>query len=89
MSVAVISLGGKQFTVSPGKIIRVSRLTKAVDEVFEVADLLTGKKVEAQIVEQLKGDKITVLKFKNKARYLRRIGFRPLLTKVKINKIAE
>lgn len=89
MSVAVISLGGKQFTVQPGKIICVARLAQQPEQVFELADLLTGKKVEAQIIEHLRGKKITVVKFKNKTRYLRRQGFRPLLTKVKINKIAE
>lgn len=87
MSVGVISLGGKQYTVSPGKIIRVAHLDRPVDQLFELSDLLNGKKVEAQIVDQLKGEKITVVKFKNKTRYLRRQGFRPLITRVKINSI--
>lgn len=88
MSVAVISLGGKQYTVEPGKIIDVQRLSHEPGQTFEVADLLNGKTVEAKVVDQFKGDKLRVIKFKNKTRYTRTIGHRPQLTKVEITKIS-
>jgi large subunit ribosomal protein L21 len=88
MSVAVISLGGKQYTVTPGKIIDVPHLAKEVGETFEVADLLGGQKVSAKVVAHHKGDKLRVVKFKNKTRYTRTIGHRSNLTQVAIDTIA-
>lgn len=84
MSVAVISLGGKQFTVEPGKIIDVPRLAKEAGDKIETVDLLTGKPVMARVVEQFKGPKLRIVKFKNKTRYTRTIGYRSQLTKVEI-----
>lgn len=88
MSVAVISLGGKQYTVEPGKIIDVQRLSHEPGDTFTVTDLLNGKTVEAKVVDQHKGDKLRVVKFKNKIRYTRTIGHRTHLTKVEITKIS-
>lgn len=88
MSVAVISLGGKQFTVEPGKIIDVQRLDQEPGDSLELVDMLHGKKVEAKVIKQFKGEKIRVIKFKNKTRYTRTIGHRTHLTKVEITKIA-
>lgn len=51
--------------------------------------LVKGAKVEAQIVDQVKGKKIRVATFKAKSRYRRVKGFRPLLTRVKILSIIE
>ncbi len=87
MAVAVISLGGKQFTVTPGKIIDVPHLNHEAGHTFETADLLTGKMVAAKVVDQVKADKIRVVKFKNKTRYTRTIGQRTKLTKVEITEI--
>ncbi len=44
-------------------------------------------KVKAKVLEQKKGEKIRVAKFKSKVRYRRVMGFRSLLTKIKIEKI--
>ena len=49
---------------------------------------LKGKKVTAKVLEQGKGKKIYVIKFKSKVRYRRRKGHRQLFTKVKIEKIS-
>lgn len=87
MSVAVISLGGKQFTVEPGKIICVSRLSREAGEAFELTDLLSGKTVQAKVLDHELGDKLRVVKFKNKTRYTRTKGYRSHLTKVEIVKI--
>ncbi len=47
-----------------------------------------GKKVEGKIVEQGRDKKISVIKYKNKTRYLRNKGHRQNFTKVEISKIA-
>ena len=88
MSVAVITLAGKQFTVEPGKIIDVPHLAKEAGDSIELVDMLSGKAVTAKVVDQFKGKKIRIVKFKNKTRYTRTIGYRSQLTKVEIDKIA-
>lgn len=49
--------------------------------------LVKEAKVEAEILEQTKGPKVKVIKFKRKIRYHRKKGHRQSLTKVKIIKI--
>ena len=88
MSVAVVNLGGKQFTVTPGKIIDVPHVDKSVGDTVELSDMLGGGKVSATVLEQAKGDKLRVVKFKNKTRYIRTIGHRSLITRLKIDSIA-
>ncbi len=48
---------------------------------------LDGTTVSANVLEQGKGDKIRVVKYKRKVRYRRAIGHRQLFTKVKIGAI--
>lgn len=48
-----------------------------------------GVKVEAEIIEQGKGPKVRIIKFKPKVRYRRKTGHRQPLTKVKILKIVD
>src|SRR5689334_14381404 len=102
MNYAVIKSGGKQYRVSEGDLIEVDRLTEEKGKIYFEDVLLVvsdgnikvgkpnlqGEKIEAEIVEHFKGDKIRVAKFKSKVRYRRVNGFRPSLSKVKIGKIA-
>ena len=46
-----------------------------------------GAKVEAEILDQGRGDKVMIIKYKRKIRYHRRKGHRQDFTKVKIVKI--
>ncbi|MBN1915601.1 50S ribosomal protein L21 [Candidatus Dojkabacteria bacterium] len=46
-----------------------------------------GEVVEAEILEQTKGEKVTTRTYKAKARTRRVVGNRALLTKIKITKI--
>lgn len=87
MSVAVINLGGKQFTVEPGKIIDVPHLDQKPESILALTDLLAGKTVEAKVLSHGKGDKLRVVKFKNKTRYTRTIGHRDHLTRVEITAV--
>ncbi|GLB68838.1 50S ribosomal protein L21 [Arthrobacter mangrovi] len=58
------------------------------DKVTSAADELAKVKVTAEIVENLRGPKIVIQKFKNKTGYKKRQGFRSELTKVKVTSIA-
>ena len=102
MKYAVIKTGGKQYKVSEGDIIEVDRLNKEVgkisfDEVLLYVDenaVKIGKptlleKVEGMLLENTKGEKIRVSKYKSKVRYRRTTGFRASLSKVKIEKVGN
>ncbi|MEK7164385.1 MAG: 50S ribosomal protein L21 [Patescibacteria group bacterium] len=49
--------------------------------------LVAGAKVEATVLEQGRADKITVVKFKPKVRYRRKLGHRQPFTAIQIDKI--
>lgn len=51
------------------------------------APYLTGVKVNAEILEQGRGKKIFVIKYKPKVRYRRKRGHRQWFTKVKVGEI--
>jgi len=102
--IAVIELGGNQFTVKEGDIIDVKKLSLEVGEKSSTQALLisdeAGKetkvgtptvkdsKIEFKVIEQFKGEKVRVFKMKSKKRYSKNVGFRPHLTKIEITKIA-
>ncbi len=101
MKYAVIKTGGKQYKVSEGDILEVDRLNVkeglvtfdnvlllVTDENAEIGKpLVLGAKVKAKLLEQKRGEKIRVAKFKSKVRYRRVSGFRAELSKVQIEKI--
>lgn len=98
---AVIRSGGKQYKVSEGDVIEVQNLkTKEPKFLFEEVLLLvdgedikvgnptvSGVKVTAKVLENKKGEKVRVAKFKSKVRYRRVTGFRQILTRIEIEKI--
>lgn len=102
MKYAVLKSGGKQYKVKEGDTIIVDKVNsdKNKEVAFENVLLLvsdsgvklgnptvSGLEVKGKIVEDFKGEKVRVAKFKSKVRYRRVIGFRPMLSKVKIEKI--
>jgi large subunit ribosomal protein L21 len=51
---------------------------------------LKGVKIQAKVIdEEVKGKKITVMKYKAKSRYRKKTGFRPKYTRVLIQKISS
>jgi large subunit ribosomal protein L21 len=99
---AVVRTGGKQHKVAEGDIITVERLSGEVgsevvlDQVLAVSDdgaLNLDRKslgevvVKATIVEQFKGDKVLVFKYKKRKGYARTKGHRQALTKLEIEAI--
>jgi large subunit ribosomal protein L21 len=100
MSYAIIRIKGKQYKVSQGDEILVDKTEEKApkcDVLLVVGDkevkigkpLVSDAKVILKIVEQVKGKKISVQKFKAKSRYRRKIGFRPQLTKMLVEKITS
>lgn len=102
MDYAIIKTGGKQYKVKESDVIEVDKLPIEKDsmvtfdqvllrvsenEVKVGTPTLSDVRVKAKVLEQKKGKKIRVAKFKAKVRYHRVMGFRPLLTRVQIEKI--
>ena len=102
MKYAIVKIGGSQFKLNEGDEISVEKIAgkkgdKVVfKEVLLLVDekkikigqpLVKGETVQAQILEQYRGEKIRVATFKAKSRYRRVKGHRKYLTKIKIEKI--
>ena len=99
---AVVKTGGKQYlvkegmtitvdqlTVEKGKKVKLETLLKFDEEgkAFELGQPILEEKVSAEVVDNVKGDKIRIAKFKAKSRYRKVRGFRARLTKLKIIKV--
>ncbi len=97
---AIIATGGKQYKVSEGDIIQVEKLdaeagnTVTFDQVIAVSDgtLKVGEDVakatvSATVMEQGRGRKVIVYKYKRKTGYHKKNGHRQAYTQVKIDKI--
>ena len=97
---AIIATGGKQYKVSEGDVIKVEKLdaeagnTVTFDHVVAVSDesLKVGEAdanatVSATVMEQGRGKKVIVYKYKRKTGYHKKNGHRQAYTKVKIDKI--
>lgn len=96
---AVIRLKGQQFKVSEGDEILVGKLGSGKPEadVLLVADggkvkvgkpMVRGAKVKLKVLEsEEKGKKLYVQKYKAKSRYRRKYGFRPVYTRLLVEKI--
>lgn len=99
---AVIRTGGKQYLVSPGDKIKVEKLEGKQGSEINFTDVLLlekDKKVEigkpiikdarvvAKILEQGKGKKIIIFKYKAKKRYKKKAGHRQPFTEIEIKEI--
>ena len=100
---AVIVTGGKQYTVAEGDVLYIEKLeakaeaTVTFEQVLAVLDgenskigapVVEGAAVEAKVVKNGKGKKITVFKYKAKKNEKKKMGHRQPYTKVEITKIA-
>jgi len=103
MSFAIVETGGKQHKITEGDVFTVEKLKDhkegdavVFNKVLLVDDgkatkvgapYLDGTTVEVELLEEGKGKKIIVQKFKSKSRYKRRLGHRQTYSKVKATKI--
>lgn len=100
---AVFSLSGFQYRAEEGTVLEVpfqnakagSKIT--IEDILLIGNgdnsvvgtpLITGAKIEAEVIEQGKSDKVVVFKMKRRTKYRRTRGHRQDFTKVKINKIS-
>ena len=94
--------GGKQFKVQQGDVLHVEKLAAEAGETVEVSKVLAlgkddglalgkpyveGAKVILKIMEQGRGDKILVFKYKPKKKYRKIRGHRQPFSKVVVDEI--
>lgn len=98
---AVIKTGGKQYKVAEGDTVVVEKLDEeggkpvSFSQVLAVGGdrsvignpLVPNAQVKGKILQNFKGDKIRIVKFRPKSKYLRQTGHRQKFTKVLIEKI--
>ncbi len=99
--VAVIKTGGKQYIVAEGDVLKVEKIAGEVGEKVSFDDVLLvddGSKIQlgtptlkspvtAEVVEQGRAQKVTVIRYRAKSRYFKKNGHRQPFTKVKITGI--
>ncbi len=102
---AVIEDSGSQFKVSEGDVIRVDlrdlpedQTSIEFDRVLMVggegepkvgAPVVEGAKVSADVLTEVRGNKVTIIKFRRRKNYRRKKGHRQKFLRVKITGIAS
>ncbi len=99
---AIIRSGGKQYRAEVGATIDVDRLPQQVGESIEISDVLLivdgdetrigqpqvdGASVSATVVDQFRGKKIIVYKYRQRTNYRRKQGHRQHYTRLRIEDI--
>ena len=99
---AIVKAGGRQEKVTVGETITVDRIDAAagasvsfpallvVDGANVTTDpkVLSSVKVTGEVIDEVKGPKIDILRYKNKTGHRHRQGFRAQHTRVKITAIS-
>ncbi|HEX68063.1 MAG TPA: 50S ribosomal protein L21 [bacterium] len=101
---AIIKTGGKEYLVEEGEIIEVERLSKQpgekviFEEVLAVGEkgkmdfgnpLVKGAKVEAEVLEEIKGEKKIAFKYRPKTNWHWKKGHRQIYTRIRITRILD
>ena len=99
---AVIEAGGKQHKVELGQVLEVDLMQEesGADHAFENVMLyvdgdevqigqpyIENAKVVAEIVEEVKGEKVSILRFRRRKNSMRKVGHRQRYTQIKIKEI--
>ena len=96
---AIVTIAGQQFKVKQNDELFVHRLSGNAGDKVEFLNVLmvsnggnitvgsNAKKVQAEIVDHLKGDKVIIFKKNRRKGYQKKNGHRQSLTKIKINEI--
>ena len=99
---AIVASGGRQYRVEPGQRLDVEKLPAeagteiTLDQVLLIGDgetitvgqpTVSGARVLADVVGEVKGRKIIVFKYKNKVRYRRKTGHRQRYLRLQIKEI--
>jgi large subunit ribosomal protein L21 len=99
---AIIETGGKQYPVSPGEEVRVEKIEGEIGSAVEFKKVLAispdeggflagadaqSATVTGTIIDQARGKKIIIYKFKRRKMYRRKNGHRQDYTQIKIEGI--
>ncbi|PJF33632.1 MAG: 50S ribosomal protein L21 [Phototrophicales bacterium] len=99
---AIIRSGGKQYRAEVGSTLDVDKLPNEVGDSIEISDVLLvgdedntvigqplveGASVKATVVEQFRGKKILVYKYRQRTNYRRKQGHRQYYTRLQIDEI--
>ena len=98
---AIVKTGGKQYKVAPGDKLNVEKLDAEVGSEVELTAIciVDGDKVEADpakaaatkvtatVIEQFRGEKQLVFKFKKRKNYKKMRGHRQYLTRIQVESI--
>lgn len=99
---AIVESGGRQYRAEAGHSFSVEKLDHEVGTQIELNNVLliangdtisvgqphvVGATVKATVVEQYRGKKIFVWKYKPKNRYRRRMGHRQSYTRLRIDEL--
>mgnify|MGYP000718641422 CR=1 FL=1 len=100
MVYAIVRAGGRQEKVEVGTIVTMNRIAASSgmielpavllvdgDKVTSDSKLLAKVKVVAEVLEQTRGPKISIQKYKNKTGYKKRQGHRQDLNRVQVKEI--
>ncbi len=100
MVYAIVRAGGRQEKVEVGTIVTMNRIAATSgtvelpavllvdgDNVTSDSKALAKVKVVAEVLEQTRGPKIIIQKYKNKTGYKKRQGHRQDLTRVQVTEI--
>lgn len=100
---AVVETGGKQYKVEVGQTVDVERIPAEIGDTVELGRVLmvstdeelrlgnpvvAGAKVTGSVVQQGRGKKIVVFRYKPKTRYRKKTGHRQSYTRVVVENIA-
>ena len=103
MAYAIFESGSKQYRVQPGDVIEVERLDGAeadkltFDDVLFLSDedgvrvgqpSVEGARIEASVLEHMRGPKIRIFTYRASKRSRRRMGHRQELTRLRIDSIS-
>jgi large subunit ribosomal protein L21 len=101
---ALVEIKGRQYKATKGAVLRVDKMDIEKGGALEFDSVLmtsgdgavkvgspyvAGVKVKAIVEDQVKGDKIYVVKFKRRKRYRRRTGHRQAYTLIRVDDIVE
>ena len=98
---AIVKTGGKQYKVAPGDKLNVEKLDAEVGSKVDLTaiSIVDGDKVEADpakaaatkvtatVIEQFRGEKQLVFKFKKRKNYKKMRGHRQYLTRIQVESI--
>ncbi|PKL17972.1 MAG: 50S ribosomal protein L21 [Spirochaetae bacterium HGW-Spirochaetae-5] len=98
---AIVEIAGKQYKVEKDAVVNVDRLKKTdsnitLDKVLLYSNdsdvrvgtpYLTNVQIKAEVLGEIKGNKVSGVKFKKRKNYTRTIGHRAIYSQIKISDV--